>query len=83
MFHIDRREKWQTNFKQYPYTAMVEGDRYFIRRGDVEGWVAQAGLAGVPCSIDWTGKRFYARTLRQLDMLLQTEAIKIRKGIYD
>lgn len=78
MFHIERREKWQTLAARYPYTALVEGERFFIRRGDVEGWVAQTGLSGVPCTIDVTGKRFFARTLRQLDILLQNYAREIR-----
>ena len=81
MFYVERREKWQTNASRYPYTALVEGERYYIRRGDVEGWVAQRGVSGVPCTIDYSGPRHFARTLKQLDILLHNRAIGIRKGL--
>jgi hypothetical protein len=80
MRHIEKRERYMTDADLYPYTALVEGERYYIRRGrPAGGWVAQRGFSGVPCTIDHTGKRFFANTLRQLDSLLNNHAKEIRK----
>lgn len=74
MLHIEKRDILATNARRYPYTALAGNSktltRFYIRRGEAEGWVAQAGVAGIPCGIDHTGARLFGRTLRELDAKL-------------
>ena len=65
-------------FRKGEYTALAGFSRFRIRRGIVEGWIAQETIPQTP-NIMPNGKRFFARTLRQLEILLADHAKEMQK----